>query len=163
MFDRMLMKNNLRAKLFEHHRLNEQDLEFIRECIDGPRGEIAVNNMQRFDNIYRLQADDDHRTNIWRYKGRGVEKSFLYDIVSNKLNGFDVDKFDYLLRDSMQTGVAISFNKVSFPFFCKNHVHEKCFILVWSRSINSICSSTRRSGIWSSSNMLCKKGQDPLT
>ncbi|KAA8577729.1 hypothetical protein FQN60_016842 [Etheostoma spectabile] len=34
----------------------------------------------------------------WPYKGRTKEKSFLYEIVANKWNGIDVDKFDYFAR-----------------------------------------------------------------
>ena len=34
----------------------------------------------------------------WPYEGRPVEKSFLYEIVSNKRNGIDVDKWDYFAR-----------------------------------------------------------------
>lgn len=32
------------------------------------------------------------------YRGRNNEKSFLYEIVANKQNGIDVDKFDYFAR-----------------------------------------------------------------
>jgi len=44
------------------------------------------------------------------YKGRGPEKYFLYEIISNKLTGVDVDKFDYFLRDSQATGLKITFD-----------------------------------------------------
>jgi hypothetical protein len=32
----------------------------------------------------------------WQLKGRGIEKSFLYDILSNKHTGIDVDKLGEL-------------------------------------------------------------------
>ncbi|KZO99607.1 hypothetical protein CALVIDRAFT_350846 [Calocera viscosa TUFC12733] len=34
------------------------------------------------------------------------EKKFLFQIVANKLNGIDVDKFDYMARDSHCLGIA---------------------------------------------------------
>jgi len=32
------------------------------------------------------------------------EKSFLFEIVANKTNGIDVDKFDYIARDTRAIG-----------------------------------------------------------
>lgn len=39
----------------------------------------------------------------WPYKGRPKEKSFLYEIVANKRNGIDVDKWDYFARYALNT------------------------------------------------------------
>ncbi|XP_041859229.1 deoxynucleoside triphosphate triphosphohydrolase SAMHD1-like isoform X2 [Melanotaenia boesemani] len=46
----------------------------------------------------------------WPYKGRNEEKSFLYEIVANKLNGIDVDKFDYFARDCHHLGMKNNFD-----------------------------------------------------
>ncbi|KAL8538506.1 hypothetical protein ACS0TY_000495 [Phlomoides rotata] len=37
------------------------------------------------------------------------EKLFLYDIVANGCNGIDVDKFDYIVRDSRACGLGCNF------------------------------------------------------
>jgi len=36
--------------------------------------------------------------------------SYVFEIVSNHYNGIDVDRFDYIIRDSYYTGVCTSFN-----------------------------------------------------
>ncbi|KAL5723753.1 hypothetical protein ACHQM5_007110 [Ranunculus cassubicifolius] len=40
---------------------------------------------------------------------RTGEKRFLYDIVANGRNGIDVDKFDYIVRDSRACGLGCNF------------------------------------------------------
>ena len=38
------------------------------------------------------------------------EKPYLFQIINNKLNGIDVDRFDYLQRDSKHIGLDYAFN-----------------------------------------------------
>jgi HD superfamily phosphohydrolase len=38
-----------------------------------------------------------------------LHNGYIYQIVSNNLNGLDVDKYDYLTRDSKMLGINISF------------------------------------------------------
>ena len=74
------------------------------------------------------------------YKGRDEEKSFLYDIISNKTTGIDVDKWDYFVRDD-------SYLKISHVF-----VHER-FIL-YSRLI--------RTGPWNRWTICIRDEEKPL-
>ncbi|XP_075255357.1 deoxynucleoside triphosphate triphosphohydrolase SAMHD1-like [Convolutriloba macropyga] len=46
-------------------------------------------------------------------------KNFLYEIVSNKQNGNDVDKWDYIRRDSHHVGINTSFELKRLLNLCK--------------------------------------------
>ncbi|XP_055021150.1 deoxynucleoside triphosphate triphosphohydrolase SAMHD1-like isoform X1 [Boleophthalmus pectinirostris] len=70
------------------------DLEFIKEMINGPE-------------------ENGH------YKGRPSNKSFLYEIVANKRNGLDVDKFDYFARDFHHLGIKNSFDHNRYITFAR--------------------------------------------
>mmetsp|Transcript_10890 Transcript_10890/g.20358 ORF Transcript_10890/g.20358 Transcript_10890/m.20358 type:complete len:688 (+) Transcript_10890:118-2181(+) len=70
--------------------LTSRDWIFIKECIIGgplpPKG-MSVKKSKDTNNItYLLGRPDSH-------------KEFLYDVVSNRHSGLDVDKIDYLARD----------------------------------------------------------------
>lgn len=84
MFRYLLRENDLMPQ-FRAAGLSEQDVLFIEEQIAGPR--------------------DGHQ-----YKGRTGNKVFLYEVISNKRNGIDVDKWDYFCRDSAALGITISFD-----------------------------------------------------
>ncbi|KAL0151885.1 hypothetical protein M9458_052886, partial [Cirrhinus mrigala] len=60
--------------VLKEHGLDDKDVTFIKELIEGAK------------------------TSVWSYEGRDEEKSFLYEIVANKQNGIDVDKWDYFAR-----------------------------------------------------------------
>ncbi|KAH8095528.1 dGTPase [Aureococcus anophagefferens] len=61
----------------------------------------------RLELIYGDEADAPRG---WTWKGRGAEKRFLFEIVSNHRNGIDVDKLDYFERDSHHCNIPISFD-----------------------------------------------------
>lgn len=88
MFDHLVSSNNLLGE-FEKYGLTEQDRNFIKEQIAGPRKHIQKK---------------------WPYIGRSKEKGFLYEIVANKKNGIDVDKWDYFARDCHMLGIKNNFD-----------------------------------------------------
>ncbi|XP_022345826.2 deoxynucleoside triphosphate triphosphohydrolase SAMHD1-like [Crassostrea virginica] len=91
MFEHLMDSNDLNSA-FGQYGLTEIDRTFIKEQI-GPQ---------------------KPRSGEWPYKGRGQEKGFLYEIVANKRNGIDVDKWDYIARDCHRLGI-------------KNNIdHERC-------------------------------------
>jgi HD superfamily phosphohydrolase len=48
--------------------------------------------------------------------------ALLFQIISNKDNGIDVDRFDYFLRDGRQLNISFSFDYSRLLEFC--HVIE---------------------------------------
>eukprot|EP00899_Mesostigma_viride_P007971 jgi/Mesvir1/17175/Mv07597-RA.1 len=58
---------------------------------------------------------------------RRTEKSFLLDIVANPKSGNDVDKWDYVRRDSQACGYPINFNEKILLYNCRVQEDELCF------------------------------------
>ena len=84
MLEHLFKKN---AVSFEDYDMvYEEDFEFIRECIVGVDHQIR--NMRDCKNSW-------------------PRPRWLYDIVSNHESGLDVDKLDYLMRDSKQSNVEV--------------------------------------------------------
>ncbi|XP_028309846.1 deoxynucleoside triphosphate triphosphohydrolase SAMHD1-like isoform X4 [Gouania willdenowi] len=116
MFDYLVKDNKLKT-VMEQHGL---DLDFIKELINGPLkeetgGKKGVQPEQK--------AMQEHKTdetgNQWPYKGRPEDKSFLYEIVANKRNGIDVDKWDYFARDCYHLGIQNNFDYHRFIKFAR--------------------------------------------
>ncbi|CAH8839600.1 unnamed protein product [Trichobilharzia szidati] len=53
------------------------------------------------------------------YKNPLKQKAFIYEILSNSLNGMDVDKWDYLLRDCLYAGLGTSGANVDVDRFLR--------------------------------------------
>uniref|UniRef100_A0AAR2JCF7 Deoxynucleoside triphosphate triphosphohydrolase SAMHD1 n=1 Tax=Pygocentrus nattereri TaxID=42514 RepID=A0AAR2JCF7_PYGNA len=103
MFDHLVKVNNLEPVMEKYGLSLPGDLIFIKEQIAGP-----------LDNI----ASGTHHQ-MWPYKGRSEEKSFLYEIVANKRNGIDVDKWDYFARDCYHLGIQNNFDYHRFLKFAR--------------------------------------------
>uniref|UniRef100_A0A3B4WPC3 Deoxynucleoside triphosphate triphosphohydrolase SAMHD1-like n=1 Tax=Seriola lalandi dorsalis TaxID=1841481 RepID=A0A3B4WPC3_SERLL len=102
MFDHMVKCNALEEKMKKYGLEPEQDMLFIKEMIGGLFNAIIM--------LSSLQ---------WPYEGRDKDKSFLYEIVANKTNGIDVDKFDYFARDCHHLGIQNHFDHHRFFKFAR--------------------------------------------
>ena len=81
LMDRLFERDEV-CEVMTDYGLNDRDKIFIKELIDP----VALQDLKA--------------TDPWPMKGRDEDKAFLYEIVSNKRNGIDTDKLDYLQRDS---------------------------------------------------------------
>ncbi|XP_036386416.1 deoxynucleoside triphosphate triphosphohydrolase SAMHD1-like [Megalops cyprinoides] len=95
MFDHLVQVNNLEPVMEQYGLVLPEDLVFIKEQIAGP---LEPN----------IPLSQDQTP--WPYNGRPEEKRFLYEIVANKRNGIDVDKWDYFARDCYHLGIQNNFD-----------------------------------------------------
>ncbi|XP_030279053.1 deoxynucleoside triphosphate triphosphohydrolase SAMHD1-like [Sparus aurata] len=113
-FDYLMKDNDLEKEMKEWKLDLTKDLVFIKEMIYGPLDTEAAQDKGVED-----MMDPEKKETPWPYKGRGKEKSFLYEIVSNKRNGIDVDKFDYFARDCHHLGIKNNFDYRRFIHFAR--------------------------------------------
>lgn len=114
-----LRRELLRAVL--RHDLNEKKKELITDqdilcveiaglCHDLGHGPFS----HLFDGIVipatRKEKWEHEDGSDQDFEGRPKEKHFLYQIVSNKESGIDVDKWDYFARDCLMLGMKSNFS-----------------------------------------------------
>lgn len=120
MFLHLIKRNNLK-KYFrdagltwddEHAR---DDVKFIIELVFGAP-----------DKGYPRNRDGSFKYKEWQGRwgvdertGRRVNKNFLYQIVANKTNGIDVDKWDYFQRDCRQLNMSVPFDADRLLMFAR--------------------------------------------
>ncbi|KAE8576668.1 hypothetical protein XENTR_v10004279 [Xenopus tropicalis] len=108
MFDHLIKSNGLEEVMKEYGLCLPDDLTFIKEQIAGP---LSSEDEQQFNS--------SQNSSSWPYRGRTEEKSFLYEIVANKRNGIDVDKWDYFARDCHHLGIQNNFDYKRFLKFAR--------------------------------------------
>ncbi|CAC5371035.1 SAMHD1 [Mytilus coruscus] len=101
MFEYLIEKHNLKRE-FKKYGLIDEDIEFIKEQIAGPK----VNEKQTAVS----RESEEHIAGLKkRQKG----------IVANKRNGIDVDKWDYFARDCYGLGIRNTFDHNRFMKFAR--------------------------------------------
>ncbi|KAK5620767.1 hypothetical protein CRENBAI_018933 [Crenichthys baileyi] len=113
MFDHLVNENNLRSAFREAmvHSLNEEELdaEELEKQLDKD-----LYFIKELIYPYKIGPQDE-----WPYKGRTKEKAFLYEVVSNKRNEIDVDKWDYFARDCHHLGMKNNFDHLRLIKFAR--------------------------------------------
>uniref|UniRef100_A0A8C6U1F0 HD domain-containing protein n=1 Tax=Neogobius melanostomus TaxID=47308 RepID=A0A8C6U1F0_9GOBI len=81
-------------------------------------GSSGITNYNQDNDLYFIEEMIIGPTD-GQYKGRKENKHFLYEIVANKKNGIDVDKFDYFARDCHHLGMKNSFDHLRYIKFAR--------------------------------------------
>ncbi|CAH8498128.1 unnamed protein product [Heterobilharzia americana] len=86
------------------------DMKLILSLILGDSSAVLSNEIMRI--LHYL-------SNFYSFTDRLKQKPFIYEILSNSLNGMDVDKWDYLLRDCLYSGIGASGTNVDIDRFLR--------------------------------------------
>ncbi len=96
MFDYMLENTEGLENAFEERNLGEDKRKLIKDLIKGQKPE------------------DGTITQVVTVKGQELSKWFLFEIVANKVNEIDCDKFDYFARDCHNLGMKSNFDHLRY-------------------------------------------------
>ncbi|KAF5195510.1 Deoxynucleoside triphosphate triphosphohydrolase samhd1-like protein [Thalictrum thalictroides] len=99
LFEREFLPRVLSGSHWSHE---EMSVKLVDYMIDENHIDIDPDIVKRAKEMILASSDKPLP------KGTG-EKRFLYDIVANGRNGIDVDKFDYIARDSRACGLGCNF------------------------------------------------------
>ncbi|KAI9499236.1 HD phosphohydrolase domain-containing protein [Zychaea mexicana] len=114
-FDNQVMPQARPGIQWSHEQASEMMLEYLIDDnnIDIERNEINL--------IKDLIAGTPRSQN--KYDGR----AFLFDIVANKRNSVDVDKFDYIERDAQNLGLRSSYDAKRLLMYSRVVNNEICY------------------------------------
>ncbi|GAB5586934.1 hypothetical protein Unana1_01834 [Umbelopsis nana] len=76
---------------------------------------------------HQIQFIKDLIAGTPRSKSQSDERAFLFDIVANKRNSVDVDKFDYIERDCYNLGIKSSYDTKRLMWFTRVVDNQICY------------------------------------
>lgn len=83
---------------------------YIADTTHESRSINIFKNMIKKYNLPISTNDFDFISNCIN-PSKSIQNIWYYQIISNQVNGIDVDKIDYILRDSFHIGISVPFNK----------------------------------------------------
>ncbi|KAF9446805.1 HD-domain/PDEase-like protein [Macrolepiota fuliginosa MF-IS2] len=127
-WDGMFMPRAMPGKKWRHEEGSELMLDFMVSEYEIPISERD----QRF--IKALIAGEPSKCSP-------DEKKFLFDIVANKRNGLDVDKFDYIQRDSQMIGEPIRIDSNRIVNSARVIDEQICYDIKDANQLYEICAT----------------------
>ncbi|XP_030496702.2 uncharacterized protein LOC115712545 isoform X1 [Cannabis sativa] len=99
LFEREVMSMGPGGNIWSHENMSVKMIEYM---VDENNIDIDPETLKRVKDMITCSPKDVLLTSL-------KPKSFLYDIVANGRTGIDVDKFDYIVRDSRACGLGCNF------------------------------------------------------
>ncbi|CAM8973543.1 unnamed protein product [Rhodiola kirilowii] len=98
-FEREFLPRVLHGSKWSHEEMSVKMVDYI---VDEHHIEIDSDTLRKVKDMILAASESSQLKNT-------REKRFLYDIVANGRNGIDVDKFDYIARDTRACGLGCNF------------------------------------------------------
>ena len=99
---------NRERKHFDKYDITEADIDFIGQLINGS-----------------IEKSPSVLSRAWEGTVHEKSKGYMFEILSNERNGIDVDKFDYLVRDSKYANISNGFDAqrlMEFAYIEDDHI-----------------------------------------
>ncbi|XP_023634765.1 deoxynucleoside triphosphate triphosphohydrolase SAMHD1 homolog [Capsella rubella] len=124
--------------------------EFLPKVISGSQWSHELMSVNMIDHMVDTHNIDVDAQMLKRVKDMilastefsqlksNAEKRFLYDIVANGRNGIDVDKFDYIVRDSRACGLGCNFQFQRLTEMMKVIDNEICYPAKEYRNVHKL-------------------------
>ncbi|KAJ3154480.1 SAM domain and HD [Geranomyces michiganensis] len=115
-FDNEFMKQARPGLEWTHEQASEAMLQYL--CDDNPHVNINAEELRFIKDLIRGEPRSEYPQ---------AEKRFLFEIVANKRNSVDVDKFDYIQRDCHNVGIKTSLDALRLMTFSRVIDNQICF------------------------------------
>ncbi|CAH2080018.1 unnamed protein product [Thlaspi arvense] len=131
MFEREFLPKVISNSQWSHESMS---IKMIDHIVDTHHIDVDAHMLKRVKDMILASTEFSQlRSN--------AEKRFLYDIVANGRNGIDVDKFDYLVRDSRACGLGCNFQFQRLTETMRVMDNEICFRAKEYRNVHKLFST----------------------